>query len=106
MPYVLFVNDETIKKLVKDILDIGRKSKSNALKNFEKNVIDPFSALFESAISETSHETWKNAEMARQYQKTLVNSIGNLHQKILGSVEGWEDLSRGNMVDLVCKEKK
>lgn len=76
------------------------------LKDFQKNIIDPFSSIFDAAVSEVTHETWKDSEMVRQCQKTLTNHIGNLHQKILGSVEGWEDLGTGGIVDLVCNERK
>lgn len=44
--------------------------------------------------------------MVRQCQKTLTNHIGNLHQKILGQVTGWQDLGTGGIVDLVCPSKQ
>jgi len=96
----------TFKGLVKDVLDIGRTKKEAVVKDFQKNVIDPFASLFDCAVSEVSHETWKSSEMVRQCQKTLTNHIGNLHQKILGNVDGWEDLGTGGVVDLVCHKKK
>jgi len=106
MAYIEYLDDETAKGLVKDVLDIGRTKKEAVVKDFQKNVIDPFASLFDSAVSEVSHETWKSSEMVRQCQKTLTNHIGNLHQKILGNVTNWEDLGTGGVVDLVCHEKK
>ncbi|MFC3120296.1 Eco47II family restriction endonuclease [Agaribacter flavus] len=106
MAYLPYLKDEIIQGLVKDVLMIGRKKKQAVIRDFEKNVIDPFSSLFDSAVSGVNHETWKNSEMVRQCQKTLTNHIGNLHQKILGSVVGWQDLGTGGVVDLVCHEKK
>lgn len=106
MNYLQYLDDESIRTLVKSVLDVGRAKKSAVIKDFEKNVIDPFATLFDSAVSEVSHETWKSGEMLRQCQKTLTNHIGNLHQKILGEVAGWEDLGTGGVVDLVCHEQK
>lgn len=106
MAYLEFISDDILISLVKDVLDVGRKKKVSVEKQFQNNVIDPFSSLFESAISEVDHATWKNSEMVRQCQKTLTNHIGNLHQKVLGAVAGWEDLGVGSVVDLVCHEQK
>lgn len=106
MAYLEYLDDEVIRGLVKDVLEVGRKKHRNVVKDFQKNVIDPFGAIFDTAISDIDHETWRKSEMVRQCQKTLTNHIGNLHQKILGSVEGWEDLGTGAVVDLLCKEHK
>lgn len=106
MAYLEYLDDAVVKRLVKDVLDIGRAKKIEVEDEFHKNVIDPFAALFDSAVSEVGHEAWKNAEMVRQCQKTLTNHIGTLHQKILGSVTGWQDLGVGSVVDLVCNNKK
>ncbi|WP_298776291.1 Eco47II family restriction endonuclease [uncultured Shewanella sp.] len=106
MAYLNYLEDDKITSLVKEVLDIGINKKKSAIKDFSKNVIDPFSALFDSAVSEVDHETWKNTELVRQCQKTLVNHIGNLHQKILGEVDDWKDLGVGGVVDLVCHNQK
>ena len=65
-----------------------------------KNVVDPFSALFDIAINDMTYETWEKAEIRRQHQKTLQNAIGKFHQMVLGSVKGWVDLGVGQVVDL------
>ena len=106
MPYLVFLDDKIIRGLVKNVLDIGRKKKIAVKNDFRKNVIDPFASLFDAAVSEINHDTWKNTEMLRQCQKTLTNHIGSLHQKILGHVDGWVDLGNAGGVDLVCREKK
>ncbi|API86399.1 Eco47II family restriction endonuclease [Francisella uliginis] len=106
MPYLDYIDDDILISLVKDVLDIGRSRKETVEKNFNKNVIDPFASLFDAAVSEVNHETWKNSEKVRQCQKTLTNHIGNLHQKILGNVDGWADLGTGGVIDLVCHDRK
>jgi hypothetical protein len=106
MAYIEYLEDETLKGLVKDVLDIVRKKKKVVEKDFHKNVIDPFSSIFDAAVSELNHDMWMSTEMARQCQKTLTNHIGNLHQKILGNVTHWEDLGTKGGVDIVCHDKK
>lgn len=105
MPLLEFITDDNLIKEVKYLLDKAVLKRKDAEKSFSKNVIDPFGALFE-ASDFASHTEWRNAEMARQCQKTIQNHVGTFHQKILGHVDGWEDLETGGIVDLVNKEQK
>lgn len=108
MAYLTWITDELLTQAVKNVLIKGHNAKQNAPENFNKNVVDPFASLFEaSAFGLQSFEDWKNQELNRQAQKTLQNHIGNLHQEILGSVSGWENLKVGSSAgsDLVCTEK-
>ncbi|XAG90165.1 Eco47II family restriction endonuclease [bacterium 19CA01SA08] len=106
MAYLEYIEDERLISLVSEVLTNGLASKRDAEKKFHRNVIDPFTTLFDAAISGFDHATWKEAETVRQYQKTLSNSIGNLHQKILGHVNGWEDLGVGGEIDLRNNARK
>ena len=92
MSYLTYISDQQIKEIVKFVLDKGTERKQEAEKKFTKNVIDPFGALFEAAAFNVDHKTWKSSETIRQCQKTLQNHVGDLHQKILGSVINWKDL--------------
>lgn len=95
-----WISDENLNAAVSHLLDKARLAKMAAEKKFGKNVIDPFSALFEIAAFELSYEDWKKSEAARQAQKTLQNHVGEFHQRILGSVDGWDNLEVGSEVDL------
>lgn len=70
------------------------------------NVIDPFSAVFDSIINKISLNQWLEVEKSRQVQKTLQNGIGTFHQSLIGNIDGWEDLGTGQIVDLRNKERK
>ena len=59
-------------------------------------MIDPFAAFFEMAGFGLDHEGWVRTEL--MVQKTLQNQVGNFHQNILGSIEGWENLQTGFVV--------
>ena len=71
-----------------------------------KNKLDPFSAIFDMAMNQTSFEEWFKQEIRRQQQKTMQNAIGKLHQQVLGSIAGWEDCGVGHIIDLQNAEKK
>jgi hypothetical protein len=106
MPVLNWISDKGLESAVHNLLEIASGAKSNAAKAFNKNVIDPFSAIFEIAGFEFDHKTWFNSETARQAQKTLNTHIGSFHQTILGQCQGWANLKTGHIIDLVCEEKK
>jgi hypothetical protein len=87
-------------------LKIANKASSESDKKLNSNVIDPFSAVFDSLRQNISLTEWLEQEKARQIQKTLQNAVGEFHQSILGSVDGWENMKSGNVIDLVNESKK
>jgi len=105
MPLLEYISDQNLYDEVEYLLKKAINKRNAAEKSFNSNVIDPFGALFE-APGFTSHQEWRNSEIARQRQKTIQNHVGTFHQKILGHVNGWKDLGRGKIVDLVNDEKK
>jgi hypothetical protein len=71
-----------------------------------KNKVDPFSALIDSMLQGIPLSSWVIQEKVCQSQKTLQNCIGNFHQSVIASFEGWEDLGTGNIVDVRNKKHK
>jgi hypothetical protein len=106
MAYISFVDDSTYKSIVNSILIDGRNAKLKAMQKFNRNVIDPFSIVWELASFKIDFSTWYQTELTRQAQKTLSNKVGLFHQTFLGGVEGWEDLGVGKGIDLVNPERK
>ncbi len=106
MAKLSWISDADLNAAVKHLLDKATAAKVMAEQKFGKNVIDPFSALFEIAAFGLSYQDWKKSEAARQAQKTLQNHVGDFHQRILGSINGWENLEVGNEVDLVNHDSK
>lgn len=68
--------------------------------DLRRNTIDVFSQSIECLILDISREEWEKRELARQKQKTFQNKIGELHQRILGTLDGIQDLGTGGIVDL------
>jgi Eco47II restriction endonuclease len=106
MAYLNWISDEELEGAVKQLVDVAKEALIKSETAFTKNVIDPFSAIFQVAGFGMDYKSWIISEKSRQAQKTMQNQVGVFHQSILGSVEGWEDLGIGQGVDLVCTDKK
>ncbi|QNL47895.1 Eco47II family restriction endonuclease [Olivibacter sp. SDN3] len=106
MPKLKWINDQDLNDAVTKILTVAQKSKANVKSKFYKNVLDPFSAMIQICGYDIDYEEWVLSEETRQAQKTLQNHIGNFHQNILGSVQGWNNQRTGKIIDLVSEEKK
>lgn len=89
MSYLPYIDDTNLVREVKRVVDVILNSKEVAERDLYKNVVDPFSALFDSFASELDLNSWLNKESSRQIQKSLQNRIGEFHQNILGNCHGW-----------------
>ena len=106
MPGLKWISDDSLKNEVCKLLAIAQKAKEATTNKFEKNVIDPFAAIFEMSGFELDYNAWVKNEISRQGQKSLQNHIGDFHQNILGHCSGWDNKKTGNVIDLVSEEKK
>lgn len=71
-----------------------------------RNTIDCFSAAIDSTAQGISLDDWMKQEKKRQVQKTKQNAIGSLHEEAMGSLAGVVNLDVGNLIDIVCEDKK
>jgi hypothetical protein len=101
--YVDFVSDEVFEKLVKTVTDVYDKAHSE--EKIRRNGIDPFKTIFDMKKREQSFEEWKKRELEMQNDKNVSMKIGYFHQKLLGSVKGWNDMKVGNKLDIVNDNK-
>jgi hypothetical protein len=107
MAYLNWISDEDLEKEVKKIINTANTGIQKATTQFNKNVIDPFSIMFEMAgFNINTVAQWEVNEKARKAQKTLSNAFGTFHQSILGHVNGWTDLGTGNSADLLNNSNK
>ena len=95
---------EKIKTILKPIL-ISAYQAEISEQALRQNTLDVFSATLESVLKGISFDEWIEQEKKRQIQKTLQNKVGDLHQKILGTLSGVQDLGVGGIVDIISKEK-
>lgn len=99
-----FVDDETLLTEIKNVLKQFEQEMEAV--DIHRNVIDPFSALFDMAKQGIDFEEWLEQEKSRQSQKTLQNLVGYFHQHILGAVGDWSDPGSGGSIDLINEKLK
>jgi len=100
MPWLEWIDDADLEMEVLNLLMRAKKAQQSSIDFLGKNVIDPFSAIFEIAGFEIDYNTWFTSESTRQAQKTLQNCIGEFHQNILGYTLNWSNMKVGNVIDL------
>lgn len=106
MPLLPFISDENLIKNVKWVLSFAEKASEEEGKEFYKNAVDPFSAVFDAARQDIPLGKWVELEKVRQGQKALQNRLGDFHQAILGSMPGWVNLEKGHLIDIKNEQKK
>ena len=106
MPKLTWISDKDLTDATVNLLTKAQRAKHVAKVNFGKNVIDPFSAIFEMSGFSMTYAEWVKAEEARQAQKTLQNFIGDFHQIILGCCSGWINMHVGEIIDLHNPQKR
>jgi Eco47II restriction endonuclease len=104
MPRLSFIADTELESAVQHLLTVAHKAKGSVIQDIHRNVVDPFSILFQLSGFGISSDVWLTSEMTRQAEKTLQNHVGAFHQNILGAVSGWNNLRTGNIIDLECTD--
>lgn len=89
--YVNFITDEHFLKCIKNLHDSYLLAKKDITKKkFYKNKVDTFKLTFDSNFSNIDEESLIQAEILRQIDKSINNSIGTFHEQILGGIDGYE----------------
>jgi hypothetical protein len=101
-PKPSWLNQKILHDQIDSILSLQK-----TLVNIDKNIVDPFAAVFETAIENYTPEKYIKQEKIRQLQKTLSNKVGSFHQEILGGIPGWTSTGNvGGGIDLICHKRK
>jgi hypothetical protein len=67
------------------------KAKNNiSKKNFYSNKVDTIKLTFDAKFNKIDEESLIQAEILRQIDKSINNSIGTFHEQILGGIKGFE----------------
>lgn len=99
-----YVSDRALYSETEKVVVAVRLRIREADATLNKNVIDPFSALFGCCVRGLQPAAWLELEKARQVQKTLEDRLGYFHQGILSSMPGWEQTD--DVVDLINADLK
>jgi hypothetical protein len=89
--YVDFISDEHFLKCVGNLHTAYLKAKNNITKkNFYSNKVDTIKLTFDAKFNDIDEESLIQAEILRQIDKSINNSIGTFHEQILGGIKGFE----------------
>ena len=89
--YVNFISDEHLLSCISNLYKAYLKAKNNiSKKEFYKNKVDTIKLTFDSKFNEISEESLIKAEILRQIDKTINNSIGAFHEQVIGGINGFE----------------
>lgn len=89
--YLDFISDEHFLDCVANLHSAYLKAKKNITKkNFYSNKVDTIKLTFDSKFNDIDEESLIQAEILRQIDKSINNSIGTFHEQILGGIKGFE----------------
>ncbi|WP_312076047.1 Eco47II family restriction endonuclease [Chryseobacterium sp.] len=89
--YLNFVSDEHLLECIKNLHNSYLKAKNNvSKKSFYSNKVDTIKLTFDSKFNDISEEDLIQAEILRQIDKSINNSIGTFHEQVLGGINGFE----------------
>ncbi len=103
---VPFISDD---KLIDAVGKVVKKAKvviSKVDNNLDRNMLDPFLALFSQISKGGTYAEWIESEKVRQINKGLEQAIGEFHESIIGGIDGWEKLLIGERGDVRCEKLK
>ncbi len=89
--YVNFISDDHLLKCVGNLHKAYLKAKNNITKkNFYSNKVDTIKLTFDAKFNDIDEESLIQAEILRQIDKSINNSIGTFHEQVLGGIKGFE----------------
>lgn len=89
--YVDFISDEHLLHCVENLHKSYLKAKNKiSKKSFYANKVDTIKLTFDSKFNDISEDDLIQAEILRQIDKSINNSIGTFHEQILGGIVGFE----------------
>jgi hypothetical protein len=105
-PILPYISDEDLIAQTRKVIEAAIAANASPDDSLYSNVVDPFSAIFDTLMQNEPLTIWLKKERVRQIQKTIQNALGTFHQEILGCIPGWRSLGVGAIVDLVNEERK
>jgi hypothetical protein len=89
--YVGFIEDKHLINCISNLHKSYLKAKNDFSKQkFYKNKIDTIKLTFDARFNEIEEDKLIEAEILRQIDKSINNSIGTFHEQILGGIKGFE----------------
>lgn len=106
MQWLPFMSNQDFIDVLSDIKNRADEAKVKAKKQFSRNTIDPFAALFQMELLSIDANRWQSVEEHRQVEKSLQNHIGEFHQKLISTFSGWETTHKDNVIDVIHEKRQ
>jgi len=104
-PILNWISDEDLFLAIKHVFDkVYSDLSETSLHYLKRNKIDPWTMLFSMKANNISAHEWIENEVVRQSDKVLSQAVGEFHQIVLGSCEGWINLGVGDNSSLDLKK--
>ena len=89
--YIDFISDEHLLNCIANLHKSYLKAKNNITKkNIYSNKVDTIKLTFDAQFNDINQESLIQAEILRQIDKSINNSIGTFHEQILGGIKGFQ----------------
>lgn len=89
--YVSFISDDHLLNCISNLHKAYLNAKNNITKkNFYSNKVDTIKLTFDAQFNDINQESLIQAEILRQIDKSINNSIGTFHEQILGGIKGFQ----------------
>lgn len=89
--YLNFISDDHLLDCIGNLHKAYLKAKNNITKkNFYSNKVDTIKLTFDAQFNDIDEESLIQAEILRQIDKSINNSIGTFHEQIIGGIAGFE----------------
>lgn len=89
--FLNYISDEHLMFCIGNLHQAYLKAKKNITKtNFYSNKIDTIKLTFDAKFNSIHEENLIQAEILRQIDKSINNSIGTFHEQLLGGIKGYE----------------
>ncbi|MEO6883047.1 MAG: Eco47II family restriction endonuclease [Bacteroidia bacterium] len=88
--YVGFISDKHLLDCISKLHKAYLKAKNNvSKKSFYSNKVDTVKLVFDAKFNNINEENLIQAEILRQIDKSINNSIGTFHEEILGGIKNF-----------------
>lgn len=102
--YLNFITDKHLISCIQQLHKSYIKAKNNiSKKSLYSNKVDIFKLTFDLKFNELEEKELIQAEILRQIDKSINNSIGTFHEQILGGIKGYE-LGKLSGFDIKAKD--
>jgi hypothetical protein len=100
-----WIEEDDFNSCVERLLTRVDQAKQEAPIRSKKNTIDPFLSLLTAfTFGANTKIDIEEIQNTRTITSNISSALGNFHQELLGSVDGWENHDAG--YDLECEERK